>query len=176
MKTRFPFHTTQARQAGFTLVELLAVVVITAVISVVSVGVFVNSQVKGNKARSMSEVRQQGEFLLDHINFLIRSSRTVSTNAEGLVCEPGMDSLGLESYAGTTTVLSLQDDVLASNSAGLSSGEIEVSGLNFDCTQADGLPGAFITYQFTITVGADSTSPDTQFQETFQSQVTIRSY
>jgi prepilin-type N-terminal cleavage/methylation domain-containing protein len=160
-------------QAGFTLVELLAVVVITAIISVVAVGVFVNSQVRGNKARTVSVIRQQGVALTDQVDFLIRGSRGLGATAP---CTTGMSQLTLETSTGRETTFALVNGQLASNSAVLSASNVTVQNLSFSCSQASGQAGALISYEFTLSVGDQLVSPDSYFSQVFRSQVNIRSY
>jgi prepilin-type N-terminal cleavage/methylation domain-containing protein len=167
------FTPSTSHQAGFTLVELLAVVVITAIISVVAVGVFVNSQVRGNKARTVSVIRQQGVALTDQVDFLIRGSSGLGT---GAACTTGMDELTLETSTGNETTFSLINGQLASNSAVLSASNVTVEDLSFSCSQASGQVGALISYEFTLSVGDQLTSPDSYFSQVFRSQVSIRSY
>lgn len=166
---KFVFH----KNAGFTLVELLAVVVITAVISVVAVSVFVNSQVRGNKARTVSEVRQQGVTIVDQVDFVIRGSTGI---APGTPCDVGMDELSLQSGDGTINVVGLSDSRLVLNGSPLSSSNVIVQDVSFSCQQASGQTGALISYQFLIQVGDQLSSPDSYFSQIFQSQVNIRSY
>lgn len=166
----------RSRKAGFTLVELLAVVVITAVMSVVAVSIFLNAQLRGNKARSVSTVTQQGGFLVDQINFVVRSSKGLLPNADGATCDPSMDSLTLETHHNSSITLSLVDTALASDSASLSSPSVTVSNLNFACSQTAGQPGALIRYSFTVSVGGITETSDNSFSQDFTSQVSLRSY
>lgn len=167
-------QSTATSQQGFTLVELLAVVVITAVISVVAVGVFLNSQVRGNKTRSVSQTTQQGSFLIDQINFMVRNARALRPNAAGESCAGAMESLVLETRQNTLIVLALAGDRLASDSTPLSSEDVQVDQLVFNCQQVPGQTGALIEYSFHITSGDPTTS--SSFDQTFTSQVSLRSY
>ncbi len=173
--TRFSLVLKQVskNKRGFTLIELLAVVLITAVISVVSVGVFVNSQVRGNKARAVSVVRQQGVSITDQLDFLIRGSRGIP---EGALCTSGLSELTLETSSGENTVLSLVDSRVASNSTFLSSDTVRVSALAFSCIPAASIGGANISYSFIVEVGDQIISPDSYFSQEYQSNVNIRSY
>ena len=161
---------------GFTLVELLAVVVITAMMSVVAVSIFLNTQIRGNKARSVSAVTQQGSFLVDQVNFIIRSAKSLQPNSEGVTCSPAMSSLTLETHDMTRITLSLSDSALASDGAALSSPEVRVENLNFACSQTAGQPGALIQYSFSLSVGGVTESADNTFTQDFSSQVSLRSY
>lgn len=168
---RRPIHI--HKNAGFTLVELLAVVLITAVISVVAVGVFVNSQVRGNKARTVSEVRQQGVSIVDQLDFVIRGATGI---APGTSCDVGMNELSLQSGDGSVTVIGLDGSRLVVNGVAISSSEVTIQDVSFSCQQASGQTGALISYQFLIQVGDQTSSPDSYFSQIFQSQVNIRSY
>lgn len=157
-------------RSGFTLVELMAVVVITAIMSLVAVGVFVNAQVRGNRVRSVSQLNQQGSFLLDRMNFAIRSASGVQT------CDLDMESLSLDTYEGDIILLQLTGDQISSNSSVLSDPNVQVESLSFDCTQGTDQTGAFIQYAFTLSIGDPVTNPDSYFTQDFESQVSIRSY
>lgn len=151
-------------QLGFSLIELLAVVAITAILSVVTVQLAVNSQLRGAQSEAVAKIRQEGDFLLDQMGFMIRNARSVSCI--------GTDRLDVATKENSTVIYRLQDTQLMANSDVLTSSGVEVSDLSFLCTENDASPGVLVTIAFSLTNRA--TSPP--LQQAFGANVYLRSF
>lgn len=151
-------------QSGFSLIELLAVVAITAILSVVTVQLAVNSQLRGAQSEAVAKMRQEGDFLLDQMGFMIRNARSVSCI--------GTDRLDVATKENSTVIYRLQDTQLMANSDVLTSSGVEVSDLSFLCTENDASPGVLVTIAFSLTNRA--TSPP--LKQAFGENVYLRSF
>ncbi len=172
---------------GFTMIELVTVVTVTALISVVSVAVLVNSQVRGTRSTTISRVRSEASFIQDRIGFLLRNARYIEPNQNGETCQSSMDAIRVRSAeGGSIEVYTTEDLRVASNSGDiitnppsdyLSSQSVQVDSLIFSCEQAADQAGAIVTVQLTVSTGnPDTLSPESFYQDTFTSQVYVRSY
>lgn len=176
-----------AAQRGFTIIELITVVSITAIISVVSVAVLINSQVRGTRATTINKVRTEGSFLLDRIGFQLRNARYLEANQHGEVCQSAMDAIRVRSAdGGIVELYRTEDNRVASNSgtilqdppsAYLTSPDIQVDTLIFSCQQTADQGGAIVGVDITLSTGSSAAlSPESYYQESFATQVYVRSY
>ncbi len=172
---------------GFTIIELITVVTITAIISVVSVSVLVNSQVRGTRSTTINKVRSEASFVMDRVSFLIRNARYLEENQNGEVCQPTMDSIRVRAQDSGSIELFLTDDFRVASNSGdvitdpptsyLSSESVSVDSFVFSCQQSAEQSGALVTVSATISTGnPDTLSPESYYQETFSTQVYVRSY
>ncbi len=65
------------RQAGFTLVELLAVIIVFSVITSIVAGILVTSLRTSNKTIVLSTVKENGNFALTQMSKVIRDARVL---------------------------------------------------------------------------------------------------
>jgi len=151
-------------KAGFSLIELLAVVAITAILSVVTVQLAVSSQLRSSQSDAVSKIRQEGDFLLDQMSYSIRNARSV-------ICR-GTQRLDVGMKNNNTIIYQLDETQLSSNSAYLNSSSIEMSDLLFTCTENDASPGVLVNISFTLTNRA--TSPPSV--QGFSTNVYLRSF
>ena len=154
----------QNSTSGFSLIELLAVVAITAILSVVTVQLAVSSQLRSSQSDAVSKIRQEGDFLLDQLSYSIRNARSVTCVST--------DRLDVGTKNNSTIVYTLDETRLASNSAYLNSTGVELSDLFFTCTENDASPGVLVNISFTLTSRATS-PPSTQ---EFTTNVYLRSF
>lgn len=172
---------------GFTLIELITVIGLTAVMSVAAVAVLVNSQIRGAKGKAITEVRQEGIFILDQITYLLRNARYVLPNQYGSTCQNGMTAIRLEmGDDGVAEIYLASNDRIASNSgtvittppaAYLSGEAVRVVNFSFRCSQAAAQAGALVQVNVTVDNGDPATKPaETYYTEDFTTQVHIRSY
>lgn len=179
---------TPHHQQGFSLIELITVVTITAIISMTAVSVLINTQLRGNKANSISQVRQAGEEVLEVITFELRNAKYMETNRNGTVCATDMPAIRFRSRTNQVIeyYLDSSEDRIASSSAGnvsatpnayLSSDKIRISDLSFDCNREDGELGAEVQLNFTAETGEEnSLANEFYYRQEFSTRVYIRSY
>jgi prepilin-type N-terminal cleavage/methylation domain-containing protein len=150
--------------SGFSLIELLAVVAITAILSVVTVQIAVNSQLRGAQSEAVAKLRQEGDFILDQMSFAIRNARSVSC--------VGLDRLDVASKENTTTIYRLDEAQLWANDNPLTSSGLEMSSLTFLCTENDASPGVLVNIEFSLINRAISPP----LEQDFRSNVYVRSF
>jgi len=172
---------------GFTIIELITVVSITAIISVVSVAVLLNSQVRGTRATTINKVRTEGSFLLDRLAFQLRNARYLEENQNGETCQAAMSAIRVRTAEGDLIELYRTEDSRVASNAGaviadppatyLTSPNIQVDSLIFSCQQTADQSGAIVGIDFTLSTGDSATlSPESYYQESFSTQVYVRSY
>lgn len=152
------------KNAGFSLIELLAVVAITAILSVVTVQLAVNSQLRGAQSEAVTKLRQEGDFILDQMSYAVRNARSVSC--------VGLDRLDVTNKENSTTIYRLEETQLLANESPLSSSGLEMSALSFLCTENDASPGVLVNIEFSLI--NRSISPP--LEQDFRSNVYVRSY
>ena len=150
--------------AGFSLIELLAVVAITAILSVVTVQIAVNSQLRSSQSEAVSKIRQEGDFLLDQISYSIRNARSVTCTSPTRLDVGNKDN--------TTVIYTLTETQLTANGSALTTSNLQVSNLTFTCTANDASPGVLVNISFTLTNPA--TFPPAE--QSFRSSAYLRSY
>ena len=80
-------------RTGFSLIELLTVVTITGVISLVSVAVLINTQIRGTKTSTIAKVRQEGEYVNEELSYLLRNAKYLLPNQDGQTCVQDMTAI-----------------------------------------------------------------------------------
>lgn len=181
-------RTTSAQWTGFSLIELLTVVSITALVSLVSVSVLVNSQLRSTKATTVARVRQEGEFATRELEYLLRNARYILANQYGQTCTTGMSAIRVAT--GDDNIVEIytsEDSRIASNSgkvvteepaAYLTSSAVRLkSALALNCKQEPYQGGALVEYTFTLSTGEqDSISAEAYYEQAFSGHVYVRSY
>jgi prepilin-type N-terminal cleavage/methylation domain-containing protein len=176
--------TSPSRRAGFSMIELIAVITIIGMVSVVGVSVLLTSQVRGTRATSVSRVRQQGQYTLSTLSFLLRNAQYLTVNQTGATCSPGMIALSWRNPDDGIQEVYLHNGQLASNSgtvitdppAGyLTTTGVTLSDVSFDCQQVDTANGALITFHFTVTAGTVTGANESYYAQTFSGSAYVRS-
>ncbi len=174
------------KHAGFSLIELITVVAITAIISLVSVNVLVTSQIRSTRANTISQVRREGDFILSSITYLLRNARYLEANQFSQVCINQMTAIRVVDQNGGTVEIYLDQERVASNSgtlltdppaAYLSSPTVEVTGLTFDCQQDPAAHGAYLNVYFKVASGnKEDLSPEAYYAQEFTGNIYVRSH
>jgi prepilin-type N-terminal cleavage/methylation domain-containing protein len=173
---------------GFSLIELLTVVSITAIISLVSVAVLINTQIRGTKTSTIAKVRQEGEYVNEEISFVLRNAKYLLPNQDGQTCNEDMTAIKVLTKEDLVVEIYTDDDGrIASQAGGLvaedasayltSSGVKLISALTFHCTQEPYQKGALIDFTFTLATGDKSVlSKESYYEQVFTNSVYMRSY
>ncbi len=175
-------------RAGFSLIELITVVSITAVISLVSVSVLINSQLRSTKSTTIGRIRQEGDFAVSEMSYLLRNARYLLPNQFGQTCAEGMSAIrvGLgdgnivELYTDSTSRIASNSGSVITNppAAYLTSSAVELkNALQFNCKQEPYQGGALIDFTFTLSTGDEELlSDESYYEQDFSSRVYVRSY
>lgn len=172
--------------AGFSLIELITVVAITAIVSLVSVNVLVTSQLRSTRANTISQVRREGDFALQELTFLLRNAKYLTANQFQQVCQDDMNAIRVVDQNGGTVEIYLDVDRIASNSGTviteepasyLTSPAVVVTGLGFSCRREPSERGAFVEVEYMVQSGdPENLSPESYYAQEYTGNIYVRSY
>lgn len=166
------------------MIELIAVITVIGLISVVGVSTLITAQVRGTRASVVALVRQEGNFAAGTIGYWLRNAVYLVPNRDGVTCASGMTALRWRNPDDGQQEIALDSDRLASNSgivvtdppAGyVTTNQVVVTNLGFDCQQTAGEIGALVTFHFTVTAGSQSGASEAYYTQDFTSSAYVRS-
>ncbi len=169
--------TLNVHHEGFTLLETLVVISIISVIAVFGVGVLSTVLNGSSKTAIISEIKQNGNYVMENMSRYIRNATSITT------CSGNTLSLAQPDYSVVTFSLLASDasnnNRIASNSATLTNGDKKnggnVTNLSVTCDQT--LSPPTVTIDFTLTQGLGvSSGVQNQATETFHTSVSLRTY
>lgn len=176
----------KARRSGFTLLEILVSMGIIGLLSVVMTQTLYTTARSNTKTEILKEVKQNGDFVIDVMSRMIRSSLSVTSSCSSAgtttssltITNPDGRSttFGCLADSGVTRVASTSSartDFLTNSGVTAGGSDCSSSSLRFVCT---GSPGAATSVQIKLTLAQKGT-PVAQFEKasaTFQTSVTLR--
>lgn len=172
-------------KAGFTIIEMLVVISLVVMLMLVSTSVFLTSLVGNTKTVLAQDLKEEGEYTLSQLEFLLRNAVEIEENSLGQTCQMGMNEISFRSIDNGLTTLFLEEDPednqmkIASNSGVYltSSGVNVISGPTFDCDQSSDLNRTHVKISFTIRKGDPGVDDNRDIiQETFSTGVNLRSF
>lgn len=172
-------------QRGFTMIEMLVVMSLVVMLMITATGVFMTSLIGNTKTNISQSIKEEGEFALSQIEFLLRNAVSLEENSLGETCSMGMDEIRFTSIDNGQTTLFLEEDPsdnrdkIASNSGVyITSGGVDIiTGPTFDCTQTSDLGRTHIKISFTMRKGDPGVDEERDIiQETFSTGVNLRSF
>ena len=171
----------QARNKGFTLIEMLVVVGILGIIAVVASNVFFTTLRSSSKTKALTTVKQNGDYALSVMERLIRDSQEVMTNSAGQYCVAVMKKIKVKRLDGTEVEFTCEDEGttngrMASNSARLTSSEVKVDSCSFDCESKGQFYPQTITINFTLSQNVVTSRPEEQASVNFTTTVSVRNF
>lgn len=93
---------------GYSLVEMLTVVMVFGVLAMASSNLFFSSLVGSGKEAALRQIKQNGEFTVVQIENSMRGAESLVENAEGKVCEDGeMSAIAYEALDGSVKEIGL---------------------------------------------------------------------
>ncbi len=169
-------------QAGFSLIELMIVVSITVMLMLAASTIFMTFLVGNTRTTSNQLIKQEGQYAINQMEFLLRNSLELLPNNSGIKCETGMTEIRFKSLDnGTTTLMKETDDgvdKIASNSGiYLTSDAVElIEGPIFDCMQTDDEGKPYINFRFTLRRGNPAIDPAREVvEQEFRAGTSLRS-
>ncbi|OGV91706.1 hypothetical protein A3A66_02210 [Microgenomates group bacterium RIFCSPLOWO2_01_FULL_46_13] len=163
---------------GYTLIEVLVVVTLTAILAVATVNLFLTSVQGGSKAARLNEVRSSGDYALAQIERLVR-------NADTVTCVGGSPATQLDIVKNTTppTTYTIQIDTsVTPNRIQLNAGlyltasNIIASNLSFTCIAGTVFTPPKVGITFTLQRGETGARPSDVVRETFVTTTLLRTY
>lgn len=158
------------KNQGFTLFEILVVVLIAAMVMTILSGMFF-SILKGSlKSRIMSEIKQNGSFAMNVMERMARNAKSVSG---------GGASISIIGQDDQETIFDCADEKIASNTASLiDNSRVKVTDCNiFTVTPGDlGRTPTTVTINFTLEQAVSSGRAEEESTMDFKSQIVLRNY
>lgn len=171
-----------SNRSGFSLIELLIVVTLTVMLLLTASVLFMTFLVGGSKVNNTQLVKQEGQYAISQMEFLLRNAVELLPNDSGNECVTDMSQIKFKSIDGGITKLFTQEDggvnKIASNSGiYLTSGAVDLATEpDFDCYQPNDEAHPHINITFTLRKGTPGTNLDRDIvEETFTTSTTIRS-
>ena len=167
-------------KSGFTLIEMMIVISLMVMLLLTSTSLFFTSLIGSSKTNASAQVKQEGDFALGQMEFLLRNAIQVQGN-----CTLGMTEITFKSLdSGVTTLLAETDpsdgrDKIASQAATnqyLTSGGLElINGPVFNCVNnGDGSP-PYVEMTFSLRKGTPGVDQARDIvEETFSTGTSVR--
>ena len=181
-------------QKGYTLVELLAVIIILITVGTIITSILVTSLRGGNKSNTTNDVRQNGNYIITQMSKMIlyaksfdgvsRDNSVGSYISDCIVIQPPPPALPLapvpykyikiSSFDGGQTIFSCANGTISSGSAALLSSNFSVTSCNFYCTQTNLLSVPTININFTLSKANAGFFVENQTIIPFETSITPR--
>jgi prepilin-type N-terminal cleavage/methylation domain-containing protein len=180
-------------QKGYTLIELLAVIIILVTVGAIITSILVTSLRGGNKSNTVNDVRQNGNYVLSQMSKMIAYARSfdgVSTDGANYVTDctitqppaptPSItpvlyNYIKISSFDGGQTVFSCTGSTIASNGASLTnSANLNVTNCSFYCSQSNVLAPPTININFSLSKANAGFFVENQTTIPFETSVTPR--
>jgi Tfp pilus assembly protein PilW len=164
------------KQTGYTLIELLLYVAITAILLSALMAFFAMSLSGRVKSESIGEVDQQGSFILDTVTQALRNADSITAPAAG--ASASSLTLAMATSAINPTVFSLSGNTMqvkegTANAVPMSTPRVKVTALTFKNLSRSGTPGSIQVVMTLSTVNTTGRS-EYDYQKTFTTSVSLR--
>lgn len=168
-------------QAGFSFIELLVVVTLTVMLVVSASSVILTSLLSSGRANTVQTLKENGDYTMAQMTTLLRNAVKLQANDSGQTCQTGMSQLrfqmpdrgvvtfGSASAGGVTRIASGSGIYLTST-------EVDVDSLTFDCVQSDDGLITTVSISFTLQKGTSSDRATEYGTQSFVSTVNLRSF
>lgn len=163
-------NTTPTSQTGFTLIEILVTTSLTVLIMLTITSMFMTFLVSNSKTNIKKIVKEEGLYAMSQMEFILKNAYYLDETTHA--CTADMDTIEVVSLDGGVTTFSDQAGKIASNSAALTSDQVTLSSLNFDCSGE--VSNRSIKIYFELQKNAPTLSEDSSVTQTFESTVNIR--
>lgn len=165
-----------AHTRGFTLIELLLYVSIVGILLLGITAFFAISAEARIKNQSISEVNQQGQFVMDILSQTIRNADSITLPAIGgsgnqLTAAVPTTSLNPTTVSLSGTTLQIKEGSAAA--LPLTNTKVEVSNLVIQNLSRTSTPG-IVQISLTISRTNPNNRPEYSFQKTFTTSVSVR--
>jgi len=185
---------------GFTLVELLASVIVLVAISSIIMGIITSSLRGSNKTNTISTIRQNGDYALNQISKDIENSQPFDGQSTGLSTDSGntyMSSCFVDSSVSPAptpsviTLISVQpgdsivkyvcsnselSEIVNGTKISLIDPTVSLQSCSFSCTQNRITDVPIIKISFTLSSANQSKLVENNGSIVFENSVTLRNY
>jgi len=147
---------------GFTLVELLVVIVVFSLVGAITGSILVNSLRTANKTNSINVLKQNGDYVVQQTEKELHEARVLKSPFPcGLPSQPTQQSsVALVNSDGVEIDLSCSGNTIASNGASLldtNSVVVAPGSCSFTCSQLASSDFPVISLQFSLAIKTTST-------------------
>lgn len=163
------------------MIEVITTVAIFAILSVVSVSLFLNTTVGSTKNNSSRQVKQAGEHILSLLETSLRNSSGLTDNSDtpsSAVCQNNMSSLSLVNYeTNSVDAWYVENKVLKLNGEAVTGDNLEVLNdrIVVNCSQDQSSGVTFVSISFVLSTGSPSSDKQEEYiSQEFETSVTIR--
>lgn len=180
-------------QKGYTLIELLAVIIILVTVGIIITSILVTSLRGGNKSNTINDVRQNGNYVISQMSKMVAYARSfdgVSTDGVNYVTDctvvqppaptptiapVSYSYIKITSFDGGQTVFSCTGSSIASNGASLTnSTNLNVTNCSFYCSQSNVLSPPTINVNFSLSKANSGFFVENQTTIPFETSITPR--
>lgn len=195
-KKNFNFQFSIFNDKGYTLIELLAVIIILVTVGTIITSILVTSLRGGNKSNTTNDVRQNGNYVITQMSKMILYAKSfdgVSTDGSNYVTDCIVNQppaptptlapvvykyIKILSFDGGQTTFSCANGTIASGSAAgnfsLLSSSFSVTSCSFLCTQTNLLSAPTININFTLEKANAGFFVENQTTIPFETSITPR--
>lgn len=177
------------RDSGYTLIELLIVMMVMIAVGVIVVNILVTA-LRGNcKAETQNNVRQNGNYTIAQITKMIQYAKVlngISNDGSSYVTDctvpvsgnylqiTSFDG-GITTFQCSTAVNCTDDPTISSNSASLlNTASVCLKSCNFTCSQSSALSPVTIGINFTLSQKNENSFAECRAEIPFETSVTMR--
>lgn len=194
-KKNFKFLRIDSKSSsGFTLIEMLAAIIVLIALGSIVTGIVWTSLRGNNKASTVSNVRQNGNYALSIMSKMIRDAKyfkgvsidgsSYSTDCYQTIANPSptpipYQYLKIKSFDDGETIFSCTEDNISSNSGTidvslLDSNSVSLASCYFECSQPSFSDYPTIKINFELT--ATGSAFENQASIPFETSVTLRNF
>lgn len=167
------------------MIELLVVASLSVILMLATSTLFLSFLMGRTKVTALRQVKSEGQYAINQMEFLIRNALEVVPTAEYPEgCEPNMSSIAIRSIDGEITTFFAEEDSrdnhvkIASNSGVyLTSNTVSVvGGPRFNCEEPADRTAQHVTIWFELRKGEVTDDQRETAQSEFQTSVSVRSF
>lgn len=170
-KQGFAFKERKTRR-GFTLIEILIVVGVFSILALTASMTFFNLLKSSTKSRTVTMVKQNGDYAMGVMTRMIRNARKVTS-----ACPGNAEEITIMNPDGESTTFSCGGGSISSasaTSANLISNDVEVDSgtCNFNCQEGRMFEPDAVTIEFTLS--RTGSRPEGETSVNFETMVSLR--
>jgi len=172
---------TRQMRAGFTLVELLAVMAVTGIVGVLMFGILFTTLKGADKSESVGKLQENGNFALSQMSRMVRyaiklqdPSTCYSAASSSAITSSSITILNADNRS-TTFACDPAAGTISSNSANLlDSTTVAMTDCSFSCSQTTAYDLPSLTIFFTLNKKGTNSLVENNSPVQFQTTVTLR--